>query len=206
MNITKYSIILTILCLTSCYSNTPKKEKSSSNLNYNTHYIDSIAALENMLLGKKENGKYINAFLDEYFSKHPNCFDNSIQRKKAGKELRSLLITKLKDNPDFLSDIAVKFTLLIEGNSTDNRGNKYLTTFERRSFTSTGKYNISFRIITALNEQEASKLIDNNKYYIKGKFVKLSKKESIDLSVYVGDKKTIEIGDIFIKDPSISPA
>lgn len=205
MNIAKYPIFLIMLCLISCQSNSSKKEKSSD-INYDTRYTDSIAALEEILQEEKKDGEKINAFLDEYFSKHPNCFDNNIQREKAGKELRSLLMKELKNNPDFLSDIAVKFSSLDKVNSSDRKGYKYLISFNCSSLFSTGKYNISFRIITAVDEQKASNLKDNNKYYVKGEFINLSKKESIKLRLDTFDDKTIEIGDIFIKDPSITPA
>ncbi len=67
-------------------------------------------------------------FLDAYISRHPNCFNNDI-RKKAGKELRSLLEKELENNPDFLSDIAVKFASMDKVKSTDNKGYKYLISF-----------------------------------------------------------------------------
>ena len=139
-------------------------------------------------------------------SKHPNCFNNDIQRKKAGKELRSLLEKELENSPDFLSDIAVKFASMDKVKSTDNKGYKYLISFTCSSLQKTGKYNISFRIITALDEEEASNLIDNQKYYIQGKFISLSEKESINIRLDVFDDKTIEIGSIFIKEPIVTPA
>ena len=39
-----------------------------------------------MLEEGNADGEKINAFLDAYISRHPNCFNNDIQRKKAGKE------------------------------------------------------------------------------------------------------------------------
>lgn len=87
-----------------------------------------------------------------------------------------------------------------------NKGYKYLISFTCSSLQKTGKYNISFRIITALDEEEASNLIDNQKYYIQGKFISLSEKESINIRLDVFDDKTIEIGSIFIKEPIVTPA
>ena len=127
-------------------------------------------------------------------------------KEKAGKELRSLLEKELENNPDFLSDIAVKFASMDKVKSTDNKGYKYLISFTCSSLQKTGKYNISFRIITALDEEEASNLIDNQKYYIQGKFISLSEKESINIRLDVFDDKTIEIGSIFIKEPIVTPA
>ena len=107
---------------------------------------------------------------------------------------------------DFLSDIAVRFASMDKVKSTDNKGYKYLISFTCSSLQKTGKYNISFRIITALDEEEASNLIDNQKYYIQGKFISLSEKESINIRLDVFDDKTIEIGSIFIKEPIVTPA
>ena len=207
MNITKFATILLIIpCLISCYGNKSSKTTQSNNADYDIRLNDSIAAVNARLEEGNADGEKINAFLDAYISRHPNCFNNDIQRKKAGKELRSLLEKELENNPDFLSDIAVKFASMDKVKSTDNKGYKYLISFTCSSLQKTGKYNISFRIITALDEEEASNLIDNQKYYIQGKFISLSEKESINIRLDVFDDKTIEIGSIFIKEPIVTPA
>ena len=166
MNITKFATILLIIpCLISCYGNKSSKTTQSNNADYDIRLNDSIAAVNAMLEEGNADGEKINAFLDAYISRHPNCFNNDIQRKKAGKELRSLLEKELENNPDFLSDIAVKFASMDKVKSTDNKGYKYLISFTCSSLQKTGKYNISFRIITALDEEEASNLIDTEVLY-----------------------------------------
>lgn len=151
-------------------------------------------------------GQKINAVLDEYFTKYPNRFDNDIQREKAGKELHSILKEQLKNNPDFLSDIAVEFASIDKVKSSDNKGYKYLVSFSRSSLNNTGNYAISFKIITSLNEEDASKLKDNNKYYVKGDFIDLAEKKSLGVRLNTFDEKTIEIGGVFLKNPIITLA
>ena len=130
MNITKFATILLIIpCLISCYGNKSSKTTQSNNADYDIRLNDSIAAVNAMLEEGNADGEKINAFLDAYISRHPNCFNNDIQRKKAGKELRSLLEKELENNPDFLSDIAVKFASMDKVKSTDNKGYKYLISF-----------------------------------------------------------------------------
>ena len=205
MKITKSALIFIIPGLISCYGNA-SKTTNSNDTNYDILYNDSIAAVEDMLREGEEYGEKINAFLNEYISKHPDCFNNNIQREKAGKELHSLLKEKFESDPDFISDIPVEFAAIKKAKSSDNKGYKYLTSFTCSSLYRTGKYNISFSIITALSEEEASKLIDNNKYNIKGNFVDFSEKKSIKIGINTFDEKTIEIGGIFLKEPVITPA
>ena len=115
MKITKFvTILLIIPCLISCYGNKSSKTTQSNNADYDIRLNDSIAAVNAMLEEGNADGEKINAFLDAYMSKHPNCFNNDIQRKKAGKELRSLLEKELENSPDFLSDIAVSSLLWIK--------------------------------------------------------------------------------------------
>ena len=205
MRITRFVLILAIPFAISCNRNSSKIAKSDD-INDDIRYTDSIAAVEDLLMEKSREGEKINAFLDEYISKNPNWFNNTIQREKTGKELRALLEKKLKETPDFLSDIPVEFASIDKVKSTDNKGYKYLISFTRSSLDKTGKYYISFRIITAVDEEEkASSLIDNNKYYLKGEFIDFSEKKSFKISTGIFDTEVIEIGSIFIKNPVITP-
>ena len=81
--------------------------------------------------------------------------------------------------------------------STDNKGYKYLISFTCSNLQKPESIIFLFRIITALDEEEASNLIDNQKYYIQGKFISLSEKESINIRLDVFDDKTIEIREYF---------
>lgn len=202
MKITKIAILLIIPYFISCSGNPSKTVKSEEeNLK-----ADSIAAVHAILEEMSRGGQQINAVLDEYFTKYPNSFDNDIQREKAGKELHSILKEQLKSNPDFLSDIPVEFASIDKVKSSDNKGYKYLVSFYRSSLTNTGNYAISFKIITSLSEEDASKLKDNSKYYVKGDFIDLAEKKSISISLDVFDEKAIEIGGVFLKNPIITLA
>lgn len=199
MKITKIAILLIIPCFISCSGNSSKTVKSKEDI----LKADSIAAVHAMLQEMSRGGQQINTVLDEYFTKCPNSFDNDIQREKAGKELHSILKEQLKNNPDFLSDIPVEFASIDKVKSSDNKGYKYLVSFSRSSLTNTGNYAISFKIITSLNEEDASKLKDNSKYYVKGDFIDLTEKKSISIRLNAFDEKTIEIGGVFLKNPTI---
>lgn len=203
MRITKAAILLIIPCFISCNgSNSSKTVKSEEDILKE----DSIAAVHAILQEMSEGGQKINAVFDEYFTEHPNSFNNDIQREKAGKELHSILKEQLKNNPDFLSDIAVEFASIDKVKSSDNTGYKYLVSFNRSSLNNTGNYAISFKIITSLNEEEASKLKDNHKYYVTGDFIDLAEKKTVEVRLNTFDEKTIEIGGIFLKNPIITPA
>lgn len=204
MKIIRLAFLLIIPCFISCYEKTSKTAKSNDT-DYDVSYNDSMAAVEALVGDREADGKNINAFLDEYISKHPNCFNNDIQREKTGKELHPLLKEKLKNNPSFLFDIPVKFAKIQKVKASDNKGYKYLTTFTCSSLRRTGKYNISFTIITALSEEVAATLIDDKEYYIKGSFLDFTEKKSFTISKFFDDE-TIEIGGIFLKDPFIIPA
>lgn len=61
------------------------KTTQSNNADYDIRLNDSIAAVNAMLEEGNADGEKINAFLDAYISRHPNCFNNDIQRKKQEK-------------------------------------------------------------------------------------------------------------------------
>ena len=213
MKLIKYVIILIIPCLFSCNGNSNKADKSNDETTENSNNLsdadmraaDSIAAVQAMLAEENAGGEKINAFLDEYFSKHTNSFDNDIQRKKAGKELHALLKEKLKSDPNFLSDIPVELSSMDKAQSSDGKGYKYLISFNRSSLSRTGNYYISFKIITTLSEQDAANLKDNSKYYVKGDFVDFSEKKEFKIGLNVFKDKEIEIGGIFLKNPTVTP-
>lgn len=214
MRITRIAILLIIPCFISCNSNSPQTAKlkairsqtvKSETVKSRESILkaDSIAAvLQEMLRG----GRQITVVLDEYFTKCPNCFDNDIQKEKACKELHSILKEQLKKNPGFLSDIPVEFVFMNKVKSSDNKGYKYLASFYRNTSIYTGNYAISFKIITSLSEEDASKLKDYSKYYIKGDFIDFAEKKLVRIGVDMFDKKTIEIGEIFLKNPTITLA
>lgn len=207
MRITRIAILLIIPCFISCNANSSQTAKSETvKSKEDILKEDSIAAVDEMLQEMIRGGQQINAVLDEYFTKCPNSFDNDIQRKKAGKELHSILKEQLKNNPGFLSDIPVEFASMDKVKSSDNKGYKYLVSFYRSMITKTGNYAISFKIITSLSEEDASKLKDHSKYYIKGDFIDLAEKESVSIELDIFDDKTIKIGGIFLKNPTITLA
>lgn len=201
MKIIRSAILLIIPCFIACNGNSSKVVKTEDEI----RYADSIAALDEMLEEMSQSGQKINTVLEEYFAKYPNSFDNDIQREKAGKDLHSILKEYLKNNPAFLSDIPVEFVSIDKAKSSDNNGYKYLVSFTRSSLIRTGNYAISFRIITSLNEEEASKLKDNNEYYIKGDFVDFAEKKTLSIGLNVFAEKEIEIGGIFLKNPTVTP-
>lgn len=205
MKIAKLVFIFAIPCMVSCSGNSSKVVKCEDVSN-DIRFADSIAAVEDLLMINSREGEKINAFLDEYISQHPDWFNNNIQREKTGKELHSLLKKKLKETPDFLSDIPVEFVSIDKVKSNDNTGYKYLVSFSRSVLDQTGNYYLSFKIITAVGEMQALNLIDNNKYYIQGEFIDFSEKKSFKIRKGVFDNEEIEIGSIFIKDPVITPA
>ena len=108
MKITKFvTILLIIPCLISCYGNKSSKTTQSNNADYDIRLNDSIAAVNAMLEEGNADGEKINAFLDAYMSKHPNCFKLKVPKIKDINILYPLPVAAFKkpESIIFLSEL-----------------------------------------------------------------------------------------------------
>lgn len=134
----------------------------------------------------------LSEFLDDFLGKNWENFDNEVARKKMAKNLLEQLGQKLKENPDFISDIPVQFTELM-----DKGNGKYIVKFEHSQYNNcpeiSAGFKVSFRIFSVVNEDVANKLVDKRLYCIKGKYRGL-----------VEDKIQLPSGNYFYDRPHVS--
>lgn len=172
-----FTILLGLFLLSSC-SNKPKKQE----------YMPPAIETEEIVPTKCN----LSELLDDFLGKNWESFNNEVTRKKMAKNLLEQLGQKLKENPDFISDIPVQFTNLM-----DKGNGKYIVKFEHSQYNncpdiSTG-FKVAFRIFSVINEEAANKLVDKRLYYIKGKYRGL-----------VEDKVQLPSGSYFYDRPYVS--
>lgn len=103
--------------------------------------------------------------VDSVISANPDYLNNDIKRKKVAKEIQSAVISAITADHNVLTEIPLSYEMMMQ------KGNKYIIKFELSNIGSSGtrisdKYDIYFNVFTELSEDEASELIDKQKYYL----------------------------------------
>lgn len=110
----------------------------------------------------------LTTWLDDFLSKHSDCFDNDIKTEEAENFLAvDFLLSQLGDSIDCVTQIPVKFNDMLKYNN-----NKYLLKFVADKYTTdlklSDKYDASLTVLAFVDKKTASQLVEGKLYFIDG--------------------------------------
>ena len=103
--------------------------------------------------------------VDSIIAANPDYLSNDIKKKKVAKEIQTKVLAAITANHNILTEIPLSYEMMMQN------GSKYIIKFELSNIGNSGtrisdKYDIYFNVFTEMTEDEASALVDHQKYHL----------------------------------------
>ena len=149
-----FLFILLSLILSACVQSTrPQSE-------------ESVAVATDEVNNSSSSNQYVIAnIVDSVIAAHPDYLSNDIKKNKVAKDIQTAVLSAITADHNILTEIPLSYEMMMQ------KGNKYIIKFELSNIGTRGtsisdKYDIYFNVFTEMSEEEASDLIDKQKYHL----------------------------------------
>lgn len=146
--------IFFLLILSACVQNT--KNQSDEVVASTTESDESVSSQSQYMLAN---------IVDSIIAANPDYLSNDIKKKKVAKEIQSKVLAAVAADHNVLTEIPLSYEMMMQN------GSKYIIKFELSNIGKSGtqisdKYDIYFNVFTEMTEDEASALVDKQKYHL----------------------------------------
>lgn len=130
-----------------------------------------VGCIQSSKKSQKEEPKEpkLKTYIDVFLASNNSCFDNEIKKEEATKFLTVDFVVKcLGDSVSWLSELPVKFEMLLPYENEDKYVVKFVYSELSNSSRISKEYKVSFQTLSIVDKETASKLKENSLYYISG--------------------------------------
>lgn len=125
----------------------------------------------------------VHFFIDSCISSVPNANNNDVTRAILADTIKSRLQSHSGDTLAILSDLVLEYEMSLEykrifdtfESELDKNAGKYVVKFSLSSFGEAAPksdvFNVTLQVLTIMGKDDVTKLIDNGKYLVQGKFL-----------------------------------
>lgn len=147
-----------------------------------------LGILLSSCISKKEENqnihkKNIELFIEDCVASVPNANNNDVTRAILADTIKSRLQSHSGDTLAILSDLVLEYEMSLEykrifdtfESELDKNAGKYVVKFSLSSFGEAAPksdvFNVTLQVLTIMGKDDVTKLIDNGKYLVQGKFL-----------------------------------